>query len=272
MVDGNLDTRTYSNSASIGSYDVCIFDEPVYNIKQIKVWPWDARWDRSNNLTLKLYGNAFEGSTINDNSLAFTDLLWSFDIAHEDTDLGHWEGKHEVITIPELNQIIEPSACNLSNFAFFPFIHGDFYILLERLDFYEDDTKIIEFSIDFNIKQCKITQCPVNTYQNGIDSDDENSLICERCADDHYAPVGATSVSNCTQCPFHRELKTSDSSWCSIQECMEVIITHQNGLYNPLDGIYYNLGKKDNLNVYISYNLNYVIQYNNNNKNYKIID
>ena len=48
---------------------------------------------------------------------------------------GHWEDKHPVITIPTINKKIKSSQCNNSYFATVPFIHGEFYILLEIIDY-----------------------------------------------------------------------------------------------------------------------------------------
>ena len=71
-----------------------------------------------------------------ENPLLFTDLLYSFDISHQDTGYwGHWQGKHEVINIAELNEIFQAGNCNLSDFVTVPIIYGELYLLLKRLDF-----------------------------------------------------------------------------------------------------------------------------------------
>ena len=88
LIDGDLETFSHSTNAIKGTYDVCIFDEHIYNVTQIKVYPRDAWWDRSNNMTLNIYGNAFIGDTYDENPLLFTDLFHSFDISHQDT--GYW--------------------------------------------------------------------------------------------------------------------------------------------------------------------------------------
>ena len=62
-----------------------------------------------------------------------------------------------------------------------------------------------------------MTQCPVNAYQNRVDNNNaDSSLYCERCPDNCYASVGAISINDCSQCPYHRKLKSKDSSCCSI--------------------------------------------------------
>ena len=90
-----------------------------------------------------------------------------------------------------------------------------------------DNNNESEIEMEFNLNQCIITQCPINTYLNEIDINN-NSLICKRCPNNCYTEnIGILSSD---ECPYHRKLINNDSSWCSIAECMNVIITHDNGL------------------------------------------
>ena len=111
-----------------------------------------------------------------------------------------------------------------------------------------------DVNVDLYLKQCSITQCTINTY---CDESSNTSWNCQRCPTNYYSSIGARSINGCSECPYHRGWKANDSSWCPILECMQVFITHNNGLYNKTDGIYHNLGKRyrnswdDYVTVYI---------------------
>ena len=93
-----------------------------------------------------------------------------------------------------------------------------------------DNNNESEIENEFNLNQCIITPCAINTHLNEIDINN-NSLICKRCPNKCYKEnIGIISSDECIECQYHRKLISNDSSWCSIEECMNVIITHDNGL------------------------------------------
>ena len=107
-------------------------------------------------------------------------LLFSYDITHEDTGYwGKWEGKHEVITIPQTG-LSSSSSCNMSYQPVIPFINGEMYIVLEVIDNTET-----EISVSVNINSCDITQCPINSYESNND--------CIPCQSNHFADAGSIS-------------------------------------------------------------------------------
>ena len=220
-------------------------------------------------MTMNLWKKRLDGSTISGNEMSFSGKLFTFDIEKEDTGYwGAWEGKHEVITIPDNLTLLEAESCNSSHFVEVPFIGGEFYIILEVV---EDQTADGIVDIEMTMSTCNVTQCPVNTYSNGSRAVD-GSLICTRCPEDHYCDVGSSSIDDCSACPLHRELLSDDQSWCDIEECQTVVVTHDNGLGNPMDGIYHLFGKKDDKAIYVSSSLNYAISYDSDANQYQIID
>eukprot|EP01084_Bolivina_argentea_P182921 315713_1 len=130
--------------------------------------------------------------------------------------------------------------CNTNMAMNITFIGGKFYIVLNVVNNANYDIIDINMIMD----TCIITQCPINTYIAG-QTETDSSLICKRCPINYYSlDIGITSINECSQCPLHRELlDINDQTWCDIEECQTLIISHDNGLGNPLDGIYYLFGK-----------------------------
>eukprot|EP01084_Bolivina_argentea_P257031 432943_1 len=257
-------THTYSVSQEIGNYDVCVFIKPV-QLSKVYIQPRLETYSNSANLTLNLYGNILNEATFKDgkdgkdyNFFKLTEKLWSIDIIHKDIngDSIKWpEG--EIIDIDSTNFIFE-SICQMTDLTF-PFIHGEFYMVLQGIPV-SDYSLNLQKSIELNLNNWQITNCPVNTIQtisnNGI-------ISCERCAHN-----SVYIDSECKMCPYHRQLKDTDSSWCSVQECEYVIINHE---YDPhkIDGVYNRIGKYINtqgvetdITLYMAWWLKYAILYN----------
>ena len=148
-----------------------------YQIEDEQYWflivcRWIERWDRSNNMTLNLWKKQLSGSTISGNEMSFSGKMFSFNIEKEDTGYwGSWDGKHEVITIPDDLTILEAEQCNTSDFLEIPFIGGEFYVILEVV---EDQTTDGIVDIEMTMSSCNVTQCPVNSYSNGTRADSQS--------------------------------------------------------------------------------------------------
>ena len=182
------------------------------------------------------------------------------------------------------NNLEETGSCSENTVAKVPMIHGELYIVFKvsnDFDNYGDDTTNVK--INFTINSCEIEQCPINTWYN------TTSEACQRCGmsgyDDnsgnylyYYNDVdGSTSADDCQRCPYHRKLKDKENYWCDVEECQVVYITHDNGIGNQIDGLYYNLGQVINNNgntitKYLSYSLTKLIDYNLNSDRFEIID
>ena len=69
-------------------------------------------------------------------------------------------------------------------------------------------------------------------------------------------------------------MKDKDNVWCSPEDCQVVYVTHDNGLGNKIDGLYYNLGTSNNGSItkYLSYSLNTLIDYNTSSDRFEIKD
>ena len=134
LVDGDYNSFSHSTDAERGSYDVCIFPVPV-EIKQIKIWPRQSWWSRSDNLTLNIYEFASEGSTYSQNDISVSNLLYTQNITD---DGGTWDNYHKTLNIPDIpaNDLITPSQCNPSNIAKVPMIHGSLYLVLKVSNYF----------------------------------------------------------------------------------------------------------------------------------------
>ena len=256
---GDTSSYSHSTSATKGSYDVCIFDEPI-DIKQVKIWPrqdWWL-WYRSSNLTLNLYEFATEGSTYSYNDILLANLLYSINIT---TDGDSWTNYHKTLNIPTISErIIETKNCSTNDIAELPSNNGEVYLVLAVSNYFEN----YGISDSLNIHTCRIV-CPINTYRNNITGK------CIRCDDSssyaYYcnANIGSTTPNDCQECSNHRRLKDKDNVWCSREECQVVYITHDNGLGNEIDHdeLYHNLGTSDNTSITkrLSYSLNTLIDY-----------
>ena len=107
LVDGDYNSYSHSSDAEKGSYDVCIFDEPI-DIKQVKIWPRQSWWSRSSNLTLNLYEFASEGSTYSDNDISIGNLVYSVNVT---SDGGTWNDLHKTFNIPSVKCIKRKIFC-----------------------------------------------------------------------------------------------------------------------------------------------------------------
>ena len=67
-----------------------------------------------------------------------------------------WDGKHEVIEIPAELSTLVTEQCITSAFVEVPFIHGEFYVVLEVVS---DRTADGAIEIEMNIDSCLVTQC-----------------------------------------------------------------------------------------------------------------
>ena len=272
LVDGDTSSYSHSTSATKGSYDVCIFDEPI-DIKQVKIWPrqdWWL-WYRSSNLTVNLYEFAAEGSTYSYNDISLANLLYSVNIT---TDGNSWTNNHKTFNIPSISdsEIIDTTSCSSNDIAKLPLKNGEAYLVFAVSNYFENYGNSDSVNINFTIHTCEIEVCPINTYRNNITGE------CTRCGDSSsYAyyyndNIGSTTPNDCLECPNHRRLKDKDNVWCSPEECQVVYITHDNGLGNEIDGLYYNLGTSDNASItkYLSYSLNTLIDYDTSSDRFEI--